>query len=173
MGYNIVTNRSVMQDIRKCPYFRVNLGIVNTVQRSDTRIYNDADKFAFHYNNLYKTTIFGCGNIGDLMFYIDHYIKDEVLAIYYNTEEFIFKHDRALFMEKGINFYLGHLIKELETQHEERIKASEDKKIETKPEANPDILMKNPGAVSYQDLQAYIKAKNENRYSVKETPKKD
>lgn len=173
MAYSIVTNMSVMQDIKKSSYFKVNLGIVNTIDKGDNRIYNDRDKFAYHYNNLYKTTIHGQGNIGDIMFYVDHYIKGDVLAVYYNTEEFIFNHDKKMVQEKGINFYLGHIIKELETQHEERIKAAEDKKIEIKPEASAESLMKNPGAVSYEDLQAYIKAKNEKRYSVQELPKKE
>ncbi len=166
--YSVVTNLSVMVDIKKSPYFKTNLGLVNTIEKNGDRVYNDRDKFSFFYNNQYKTTIHGQGNIGDIMFYIDHYIKDPVLAFYYNTEEFIFTHDKKMIEEKGINFYLGHIIKTIETQHEERVKEAELKKIAPIKEADPSLLTKNPGGVTYADIQAYLLKKNSERYLVQE-----
>lgn len=168
MAYNIVTNLKIISEIKKCRYFKVNLGLASTMEtkNSDDRTLNDKDKFAFFYNTQYKTTIFGQGNIGDIRFYVDHYIKDDVLAVYYNMEEFIFDFDNAMVKEKGIEFYLGHLLKNIETEHEERIKASEEKKIETqKRKADPNLLTNNPGSVRYEDIKAYMDQKNRERYS--------
>jgi hypothetical protein len=106
------------------------------------------------------------GNIGDILFYIDYYIHEDLMAVYYNTEEFIFNFDFNMVKEKGIDFYLGHVLKTLETEYEERIKKAEESKIEVKKEGNAEALSSNPGNVTYEDLKAYLEKKNKNRYSV-------
>lgn len=168
MAYNIVTNLKVINEVKKCRYFKVNLGLSATLEskNSDDRILNDKDKFAHFYNTQYKTTIYGQGNIGDIRFYVDHYIKNEDLAVYYNMEEFIFNFDKQMVRDKGIEFYLGHLLKSIETEHEERIKSAEEKKIEAeKRKADPSLLAKSPGSVTYDDIKAYMEAKNRARYT--------
>jgi len=172
--YNIVSSNKICQIIKsKSKYFKTNLGIVNTIDdKSGDRVYNERDKFAFFYNTQYKTTIHSIGNIGDIMFYIDYYINEDVLAVYLNSEEFIFPLDNKLIQEKGPDFYIGHVLKELETKHEERVKEAEMKKIETKRESDPDLLNKNPGAVTYADIQAYLKKKQEQNMSVQEVSNK-
>lgn len=171
--YNIVTNSKICQAIRsKSKYFKTSLGIVNTVDKNGDRVYNDRDKFAYFYNTQYKTTIHGAGSIGDIMFYVDHYIHEDVLAVYLNKEEFIFQLDNSLLNEKGPDFYLGHILKELETKHEERVKEAELKKLEVKKESNPDILSQNPGAVTYDDIKAYLERKRSENLSVQEVPNK-
>lgn len=175
MAYNIVTNNKIISEIKKCRYFKVNLGFASTVElkNSDERVLNDKDKFAHFYNTQYKTTLMASGNIGDIKFYLDHYIKDDVLAVYYNTEEFIFDYDHALLKEKGIEHYLGHILKKLETEHEERIKVAEETKIETeKRKANAGLLTGNPGSVRYDDIKAWLEQKNRERYSQNNNDKK-
>lgn len=173
MGYSIVTNQKINNYFKKSRYYRQNLGLVATVEKNGDRIYNERDKFAHFYNNQYKTTIYGQGNVGDLMFYTDLYIHQDLLAVYLNTEEFIFEFDEKLIKEKGPDFYLGHILKELETKHEERVKLAEENKIETQKVADAESVFKNPGSVSYSDLQAYLKKKQSERYSVQEQPKKE
>jgi hypothetical protein len=129
------------------------------------RKYNEKDKFSFFYNTTYKTNINMQGNLGDIIVYLDYYIHEEVLALYYNQEEFIFQYDKKMVKDKGIDFYLGHILKTVETQYEERIKDAEDKKIEVKREGNAETLKVNPGMVTYDDLKAYLAEKNKNRYS--------
>jgi len=168
MAYNIVTNLKIILEVKKCRYFKVNLGLSSTmeVKNSDERLLNDKDKFAHFYNTQYKTTILAQGNIGDIRFYVDHYIKDDVLAVYYNTEEFIYEYDKNMLRDKGIEHYLGHIMKNLETEHEERIKHAEEKKIEVdKRKADPSLLTKNPGSITYDDIKAYMDQKNRERYS--------
>lgn len=158
--YNIVTNNKICQLLKsKSKYFKTSLGIINTIDKNGDRVYNDRDKFAYFYNTEYKTTIHASGNIGDIMFYVDHYINEDVLAVYLNSEEFIFKLDQKILEEKGPDFYIGHVLKELETKHEERVREAELKKLEVKRESNPDILTKNPGSVRYDDIKAYIERK--------------
>ncbi len=57
----------------------------------------------------YKTTIYAQGNIGDIKFYTDVYIKDPVMAIYIGNEfeEFLIDVDFNLIKEKGTDSYLG------------------------------------------------------------------
>ena len=172
MAYQVVTNMKIIQDIKTCPYFRVNLGLSNTVDTRDGKELRETDGFQHFYNVKYKTTIFGQGNIGDIMFYVDHYIKEDVLVFYSDNEEFPFEHDPLMVREKGVSFFLGHCLKQMEEQHEERIKQqAEDEVIkkqeseERKKKANADQIMINPGAVSFEDLQEYLKKRNEDRYS--------
>jgi hypothetical protein len=163
--YNIVTKSSIINDIKKSRYFRQSLGLVTTVEHNGQRKYNEKDKFSFFYNTTYKTNINMQGNLGDIIIYLDYYIHEEVLALYYNQEEFIFQYDKKMVKDKGIDFYLGHILKTVETQYEERIKDAEGKKIEVKKEGNAETLKVNPGMVTYDDLKAYLAEKNKNRYS--------
>jgi len=175
MAYSIITNQKINGFFKTSKYFKVNLGLVNTIERNGERVYNERDKFAYFYNNQYKTTIYGQGSIGDIMFYLDYYIRQDVLAVYLNNDEFVFDFDPIMAKEKGPEFYLGHILKQVDIQHEERKKEEEEKKAtaEAKPEGNAEVLLKNPGAVNYADLEAYIKKKQAERYSVQELPKKE
>ena len=163
--YNIVTKPSIINEIKKSKYYRQSLGLVTTVEHNGQRKYHEKDKYSFFYNTTYKTNIQMQGNLGDILVYLDYYINEEVLALYYNQEEFIFNFDTKIVKEKGIDFYLGHLLKTVETQYEERIKEAEDKKIEVKKEGNADILKENPGMVTYEDLKVYLAEKAKNRYT--------
>lgn len=163
--YNIVTRDSLIGEIKKSKYYKQNLGLVSTVEHNGERKLNEKDKFAYHYNTLYKTNIAMKGNIGNILVYLDYYIHEDVIALYYNIEEFIFNWDRQTVKEKGIDFYLGSLLKKVETEYEDRLKAAEEKKIEIKKEGNADKLRMNPGNVNYDDLKAYLEQKNKNRYT--------
>jgi len=166
MALNIVAGMQTVQNFKNSKFFRQNLGLVATVDKNGRRVLNEKDKFSFFYNRQYRTTIYAQGNVGDIKFYGDHYIKDETFAVYFgdNFEEFIFKFDFNLVKEKGIDFYLGHILKEVEEKYEEKVKNDELKKIEVTPQGDPDMVFKNPGGVSYADLKAYMEKRNKERY---------
>ena len=166
MAYNVVTNSFVIQEVKKCRYFKINLGLAATVDRNGNREFNDKDKFSYYYNTQYRTTIYAQGNVGDIKFYTDVFIKDPVMAIYVGSEneEFLIDVDFELIKEKGIDFYLGHILKKVEEEHEERIKANTEKKAEPKPAGNSEMVTFNPGAVRYEDLKAYLEQQNAQRY---------
>lgn len=163
---SIVSSFQTLQEFKKSRYFRVSLGLVPTIEKNGTRIYNDKDKFAKFYNIRYNTTIYGQGNVGDIKFYVDHYIKDKSFVVYTDDlQEFLFELDNLLIRDKGIEFYLGHILKTVEEEYDERVKANEIKKIEDKPIGFSDKIFSNPGNVNYEDLKAYLLEKNKNRYS--------
>jgi len=166
MAVNIVTNLQIVSKAKTSRYFRTNLGLVATVEKGGNRKYNEKDSFSSYYNTGYNTIIYGQGNIGDIKFYTDHYIKDQVMAVYYgdNFEEFIFEWDEKIFKEKGMDFYIGHILKEVDVAYQEKIKNDELKKLEEKPKGNAEAVLSNPGAVTYEDLQAYLEKKRKERY---------
>ena len=162
---NIVTNYQILQEFKKSQYFKVNLGLIPTIEKNGTRKFNDNDQFSFTYNNAYNTTIYGQGNVGDVRFYVDHYIKDTSFAVYTeDLQEFLFELDSLLIRDKGIEFYLGHILKTVEEEYEARVLANELKKIEEKPVGYSEKIFTNPGNVNYEDLKAYLAEKNKNRY---------
>jgi len=165
---NIVCSDNLISYFRLSNYFRQNLGLVATVDKNGKRVFNDKDKFSFYYNNLYKTTIYAKGNIGNIRIYSDFYIRDEVIAIYYNDnfEEFVFSIDKNLIKEKGMDFYLGHLLKQVEEEYQIRKEKQELKKIEEKPIGDPTKVLNNPGQVSYEDIKAYLEEKRKNRINL-------
>lgn len=163
--YNVVTGLNTISEIKKCKYFKTKLGLATTkIERSGERVPNTDDEFSFFYNEKYRTPIYMQGTIGDINFYTDHYINDGTIYIFHVKEEFIFQFDRIMVREKGIEFYLGHLLKEIETQNQERIQKSKDDKIKTKRDANPDMLLKSPGAVTYDDIKAYMEKRSKERF---------
>lgn len=166
MGLNIVSSQFVSNCFKKSRFFRKNLGLVSTIDKNGKRVLNDKDRFSAFYNDAYRTTIFAQGNVGDLKFYIDHYIRDNTFAVYSgdNFEEFIFTFDLNHFNEKGVDNYLGYMLKEVDTMYEDRVKNNELKKLEPKPIGNADMITKNPGNVSYADLKAYLEKKRAERY---------
>jgi hypothetical protein len=176
MEYNIVSNLRLNQLIKQgSKYYTVQLGLATTkIDQAGDRQPNRDDQFAFVYSQYYKTNVHGQGFIGNIRFYTDHQIKDDVLIFYYEREEFIFEWDPIKIREKGIDSFLGGCIKNIETEYKERIerakeesrKAEEEAKKPQKKEGDPNRIFENPGAVSYDDLKAYLDKQNANRLKI-------
>ena len=166
MAYNVVTNTFVIQEVKKCRYFKINLGLAATVDRNGNREFNDKDKFSYYYNTQYRTTIYAQGNVGDIKFYIDHGIKDNTFAIYTGDtfEEFLYTFDYSYIKGKGIDNYLGFLLKDVDLKYEEMVKNNELKKLEIQQEGDPEAIFRNPGNVTYADFKAYLEKKQKERY---------
>jgi hypothetical protein len=154
---NIVTNFRIISMMKRSNFYRVNLGLVATVERNGSRSYNEKDKFSWFYNNRYNTTIYGQGNVGDIKFYTDHYINEDVLAVYYgdNFEEFIFDLDEDHINQKGVDSYLGRILKDVHERYEDLKKKNELKKLEEIKRGDAGKVVNNPGQVSYEDIKAY------------------
>lgn len=165
MGVNIVCSSRIAQEFKKSRYFRQSLGVVATIEKNGQRVFNDKDKFSKYYNQSYRTTIYAQGNVGDVRFYVDYMIHDLNFGLYYgeNFEEFINSYDYDLVNEKGVDFYLGHLLKQADEAYEEKKKNDELKKIE-REEGFADKIMQNPGNVTYEDVKAYMEKKQAERY---------
>ena len=169
-AYNIVTNYKINQIIKSySKYYKVSLGFSTSAESGAAdRIYNQKDEFAYYYNTMYRASVLGQGSIGNIKFYTDHMIKEDKIAFYFKKEEFIFDFDMNMVIEKGVDFYLGHLIKTIEIEYADRIKKEEEEKeIKQKNPANPDKLFQNPGTVSYDDLKAYLDKQRSERLKTK------
>ena len=165
MQVNIVTNETILVDIKKSKYFQKNLGYVSTLDKNGRRVFNDKDSFSVTYNSNYKTTIYAQGKIGNIRFYNDYYITDKLVGVYLGDsfEEFVVDFDYDKLKEKGIDGYLGYILKECETQYEEMLKNNEIKKKEEKPKGDADKITVNPGNVTWEDLKAFMDKKNKNQ----------
>lgn len=173
MEYNIVTNYKIIQEAKKYKHYKVSLGYSSTTKNGDNRVLNEKDKFAYFYNKRYNTTIYGQGYIGDISFYTDHFIKNDVLAIYADFEEFIFDFQPDLCNEKGIEWYLGSLFMKIEEQlaKENEIVKERTIKIEENKDGNPYKLVKghpdyNPGNVTFEDVKAYKEAQRQGKIKI-------
>ena len=176
MEYNIVTNYRLNQSIRQgSKFYQVKLGLATTkVDVAGDRQPNRDDQFSFVYSQYYKSQIHGQGFIGNIRFYTDHQIKDDVLIFYYEREEFIFEWDPIKIREKGVDIFLGGCIKKIETEYNERIekakeesrRAEEEAKKPVQNQGNADRIFENPGAVSYADLKAYLDKQNAERLKI-------
>ena len=164
MEFNIVTNYKINQILRaKSKYYKVNLGQAITLEnRSGDRVMNANDKFAFTYNTFYKATILRQGSIGDITFYTDHGIFEDVVALYIDREEFIHQFDERMITEKGVDAFLGHILK-ISKEEFEKINNQETEETEIDKKGNADKLIENPGSVTFADLKAYMEKKQMER----------
>ncbi len=165
---NIVSSFGIIDYFKTSKFFRKNLGLIGTVEKNGSRAFNERDKFAFFYNSQYRTVIYAQGNIGDIRFYTDHHIRDNKIAVYYNDnfEEFLYDFDIDITKEKGIDFYLGNILKRTEEGYEERLKENEIRKLDEKPKGDPNKIITNPGAVTYEDVKEYLKMKQAERFKI-------
>lgn len=165
MAVNIVCSYKIANEFKKSQYFRQSLGVVSTIEKNGHRVFNDRDKFSRYYNQSYRTTIYAQGNVGDVRFYVDHMIHDLNFAFYVDDsfEEFINSFDYDIVNTKGVDFYLGYLLKKADEAYEEKKKNDELTKIE-REQGSSDKIIKNPGNVTYEDVKAYMEKKQTERY---------
>ena len=165
MGVNIVCGLKIVQEFKKSKYFRQSLGVVATIERNGQRVFNDRDKFSKFYNQNYRTTIYAQGNVGDIRFYVDHMIHDLNFGVYVGEtfEEFVNSFDYQIVGEKGVDFYLGHLLKIADEAYDEKKKNDELKKIE-REQGFAEKIIQNPGNVTHEDVKAYMEKKQAERY---------
>jgi hypothetical protein len=165
MAVNVVCSYRIANEFKKSKYFRQSLGVVATIEKNGQRVFNDKDRFSKYYNQSYRTTIYAQGNVGDVRFYVDHMIHDLNFGVYVGEsfEEFINSFDYDMVNEKGVDFYLGHLLKQADEAYEEKKKNDELKKIE-REQGIPEKIIQNPGNVTYEDVKAYMEKKQAERY---------
>ena len=164
MEYNIVTNERILDVVKTYKNFTKSLGYSTTLDTpNEGRQFNKMDKFALFYNKRYKASILGTGYIGDINFYHDHFIKEDLIAIYVNEEEFVFDFNWKLCKEKGIEWFLGYLLKDVDFKIES-LKTPAKPLAEEKVLGNPYKLVLghkdySPGNVTWDDMKAYKEAK--------------
>lgn len=162
--YNIVTNKKVNMMFRGSKYFKTDLGRSFTVrEKDDKKSFNisSSDEFMKAYFQNNRIIIYKEGSIGTLTLYTNHYMKDNVVLLNYNTMDFEFPVDKEHIISKGIDDYIGFMIKEIETKYNKAKEESSKEVIHDENEiiADPSKLFSNPGSVNYEDIIAYQKNK--------------
>lgn len=174
-SYNIVTNdQSVKYLKQKTKYFKVDLGQSITLDaKSGEKSANTNDKFAYFYNRRYNTNIFSKGSIGNIKVYADSLIDDGVIAFYWDEDEYVFNIDKNLINEKGLDFFLGSILKQVHIKQDykkeklEKEKENKNKSFQvTEKIADPSKLFTNPGDVRYEDMLAYLDKQRQDRLRV-------
>jgi len=165
--YNFVTNSKIIKELSKSQYYKTDLGFTATLlDTNGKRVINKEDEFAASYNSFYKTSISKKGQVGLIHIYEDYYINDDVIACYFELEEFIYNYNKNYILDNGIDSYLGHLLKTIDNEYS-ILKGKKDNsekvtEIIEQKKGNADILTTNPGMATYDDIMAYMK-KQSNR----------
>jgi len=163
--YNFVAKKSIIDLFKSSNHFKTYLGHAMSVDDAGERKFkiNDKDKFVQFYHEKYKIALLTEGNIGTLNFFSDYYIEDDIVVVFFDDKDFVFKFEENEFLNRGADKYLGAIIKEIETKHEEEI-ANAGSKIDEiitgiGEKGDPDKLINNPGSVTWEDIEEYYKKK--------------
>ncbi len=160
--YNFVSNLGFKSELMKSKYFKTSLGVASSkIDRSGERVVNQDDEFAFFWNNKYKTPVYKQGTIGDINFYTDHYMKIDEVYVVHKKQVSIFKIEQSIIKENGIDFYLGHILKKMAAEDQNKVDSNEQEK----KEADPNLITMSPGSVKYDDLKAYLDKRNKERFT--------
>lgn len=174
-SYNLVTNEKTIKFFKsRTSYFKTDLGQSITLDgKSGEKGLNTNDKFSYFYGKRYSTSIFSKGLIGNIKVYSDFQIEDDVFAFYWDEDEHIFNLNHALINEKGLDFFLGSILKEVhekqEIKKEQLEKEKENQKTKLQPDqriGDPSKVITSPGDVRYEDMIAYLEKQRQERLKV-------
>lgn len=162
-NWNIIGCKPYIDHIQNnSKYFKKMLGQSITVERNNNKELREGEFTTWYYNN-YKAIIFKQGEIGHLHFYIDYYIKKEILGFFMgdNLEEnqYAIEWEDDEIKKVGIDIWLGNKLKEID---ETIIQNKEDKKTKTDIIGDPTKLKLNPGSATWADIKEYYKSKKNN-----------
>lgn len=162
--YNFVAKKSIIDSFKGSKFFKVNLGHSLSVSKDGQRKFriNDKDKFTKFYHDKYRIALLSEGNIGQLNFFSDYYIDEEIIVVFFDDKDFVFIHEPITMRNKGVDVYLGSLIKEIETKYEKEL-ANAGSNIsdiyKNQEQGDADKLTKAPGSVTWDDIEAFMKSK--------------
>ena len=159
--YNFVTSPNLANIWKGSKLFKTSLGRSITKKSGEDKRkmeINNKDVFVKFYLEKKNKVPYLVGNIGQLNFFKDHYLKNDDITIFYSDKEFNFEHNEEKLKKEGVNSYIGSFIKEIEEKYSDEL--VDVKPIDVTKEGDPRNLFKNPGTASYEDLKAYLKEKN-------------
>jgi len=167
--YKFISSKSIISKFKSSRLFKTDLGkcFINDGKnglKMDLSRQEEFVKVYFQQNE--SRMIFKEGNIGSIEFYSDPKIHNNVI-IYLGQEYFVFQHDPNALSVKGIEKYLGSIIKEIETKNLlGNITNTETKRELTQEELYIQAQNKiktNPGMVTYDDVKHLLKNKRRNK----------
>lgn len=161
--WNIIAPPNYINQIKKSEYFSKDLGQSLTVH--DTQGVNGRklrDKaFTSWYYNKYKSLLFKSGNIGLLNFFIDYYLKKDLIGFFLDDNmedhQYAVEWDQKRIDEIGINAWMGEKLKEVDDTIENII---DNKNNNEGDKGDPNKIYSNPGSVSWKDIEEFFRNKN-------------
>tara|TARA_R110000772_G_scaffold2410_4_gene8537 strand:- start:28539 stop:29039 length:501 start_codon:yes stop_codon:yes gene_type:complete len=158
--WNIAAPKPYIDQLQTSKYYKQDLGKSLTFydNKKGDRALREEEFSSWYYEN-YKSLIFKSGTIGSLHFYVDYYLKKEIIGFFLEKEEG--KHQYAIEWDKdrikaiGIDSWLGERLKEVDTMLEDSL--VEDKEEVT--EGDGSKLLSNPGGVSWKDIEDHFNKK--------------
>lgn len=172
MYLNIVTNTNILQKIKTIPYFKTDLG--QSFRRKQKRGGPTSVAFETPFVEKYYKThgrlLLKSGKIGSINVYTDYGINSNSIHIYNNGDlfDFDFNNNDYRIAESSMEKYLGALLKKIEKDHKVALpKVTKDddgkgEKVIPKKHTDPAKIIQDPGRVSWDDLQEYLKARKNN-----------
>jgi hypothetical protein len=163
--FNFVASQRTISKIKQgSKYFTPYLGMAFTTEDKDGRKFriNDKEKFAKDYFEKSGRMAYSQGKIGSINFFVDHYITDSLVLCYYNDEEVAFEYLDHTAKEKGVDAYLGSMIKKVESIYAEEVTSKKENMTERDINQMPGDASKlytNPGQVTYDDIKKYMQQK--------------
>lgn len=160
-SWNITAPRHYITYIQSSKYFTQDLGRSHTVydEKKGDKELREGEFSTWYYNN-YKSLIVKSGFIGPLHFYIDYYMKKEILGFFLDTDSS--KHQYAVEWDQkridiiGIDSWLSEKLWEVDNSLFEN---SDKEYTEEVQNGDSDKLVTNPGGVSWKDIEDYYNKK--------------
>lgn len=167
--WNIIGPKLYIDQISKSKYFQKKLGRSLTLEKNNERFLrmdeddNTREIFTTWYYNNFKALIFKAGEIGPLYFYIDHFLKKEVMGFFMENEsdkhQYLVEWSQEEVNSNGIDIWLSEKLKEIDETLDYH-KNENEKEINTIKEGNANKLLSNPGGVTWEDIKKYKQNKN-------------
>tara|TARA_R110000772_G_scaffold5341_4_gene19178 strand:+ start:2855 stop:3358 length:504 start_codon:yes stop_codon:yes gene_type:complete len=153
--WNITAPKHYINQIQTSKYFKQDLGrsaMIYDEKKGDKEL-REGEFTTWYYNN-YKSLVVKSGFIGPLHFYIDYYIKKDILGFFLNTS--LNQHQYAIDWDQeridiiGIDSWLSEKLRTVdESLDEDTNKEHEVEEIS----GDGSKLMSNPGGASWKDVE--------------------
>jgi len=164
MSFKFVSNKSIISKFKSSKLFKTDLGrsFTNSGKGGIKADFSRQEDFVRNYYEANNQMLHKEGNIGKIEFYSDFRVNNKI-KVFYENYDFIFDYDMTSLRDKGVEAYLGSILKDIEINLLPNMKPKKVEKIELSEEQRIALAQQkiktNPGAVTYDDIKDIIKAK--------------
>jgi hypothetical protein len=159
--WNITGTKKFVDKLKQSKYYKQSLGQSLTVEKNGGRKMRQDVFTSWYYKNS-KALIFKQGEIGNIHFYIDYYLKEDVVGFFLQND--LDKHQYAInweeeeIEENGIDNWLSNKLKEID---EQILESDLNKENKDNIIGDENKLQMNPGSVNWKDIEAFYKKKKQ------------
>lgn len=158
MNVNLVGSFQNIHFFKSSKWFRRNMGksvMMNKNQKSDHFSISGNDVFQQFYYEKFGSVCQMEGSIGPgIRLWTDHNIRDNSMGIMIDNKFAEMEFETPIANELGPDEYLGRWLKDVSSRASKE--ELEEMAMERMKMGKPDLLTTNPGAVTYEDIMAWI-----------------